>query len=94
MDFNIQVEKNTPLRIKIADQLRYLIQNEYPDGGQIPSEEELSNILGISRGTLDKLCRFSMKRVLLFENTDQELLSIPMFFGSGSGPIFLSGSPI
>jgi len=52
MDFKINVEKNVPLRIKIADQLRELIEKEYPDGGQIPSEEELSATLGISRGTL------------------------------------------
>lgn len=52
MSFNLSVEKNVPLRIKIADQLRSLIRNDYPDGGQIPSEEELSGMLGISRGTL------------------------------------------
>lgn len=52
MDFKISVEKNIPLRIKIADQLRSLIKSEYPNGGQIPSEEELSTSLGISRGTL------------------------------------------
>ena len=42
MSFNMRVEKNIPLRIKIADQLRELIKNEYLDGGQIPSEDELS----------------------------------------------------
>jgi GntR family transcriptional regulator len=52
MDFNLKVEKNVPLRIKIADQLRNWIKTEYPEGGQIPSEEELSSTLGISRGTL------------------------------------------
>jgi GntR family transcriptional regulator len=52
MNFDLNVEKNVPLRIKIADQLRTLIKEDYPDGGQIPSEEELSNLLGISRGTL------------------------------------------
>lgn len=52
MNFNLNVEKNVPLRIKAADQLRTLIKNEYPDGGQIPSEDELSEMLGISRGTL------------------------------------------
>ena len=52
MDFNLKVEKNIPLRIKIADQLRDWIKTEYPQGGQIPSEEELSTTLGISRGTL------------------------------------------
>ena len=52
MNFHLQVEKNVPLRIKIADQLRTLIRKDYPDGGQIPSEEELSDMLGISRGTL------------------------------------------
>jgi len=52
MNFNLSVEKNVPLRIKIADQLRMLITSEYPEGGRIPSEEELSATLGISRGTL------------------------------------------
>lgn len=52
MSFNVKVEKNIPLRIKIADHLRELIRKEYSEGGQIPSEDDLSSMLGISRGTL------------------------------------------
>lgn len=52
MNFNFNVEKNVPLRVQVADQLRSLIKADYPDGGKIPSEEELSETLGISRGTL------------------------------------------
>lgn len=50
----MKVAKNVPLRIKVADTLREMIRTEYPNGEQIPNENELAEIIGVSRGTISQ----------------------------------------
>lgn len=50
----MKVAKNVPLKIKVAETLREMIRAEYPNGEQIPNENELAEILGVSRGTISQ----------------------------------------
>lgn len=50
----MMISKNVPLKIKVADKLRDLIRTDYPNGEQIPNENELAKIIGVSRGTISQ----------------------------------------
>lgn len=50
----MKVSKNVPLKVKVADLLREMIRTDYPNGEQIPNENELAEILGVSRGTISQ----------------------------------------
>lgn len=50
----MKVAKNVPLKIKVAERLRGMIRTSYPNGEQIPNENELAEILGVSRGTISQ----------------------------------------
>ncbi len=50
----MKVTRNVPLKVQVADGLRELIRNEYPNGEQIPTEYELADMLGVSRGTVSQ----------------------------------------
>ncbi len=48
----MKIAPNVSLAEKSATVLRKYIQTHYPDGGRIPGEHELSELLGVNRGTL------------------------------------------
>ena len=50
----MKVTRNVPLKVQVADGLRELIRNEYPNGEQIPNEYALADMLGVSRGTVSQ----------------------------------------
>lgn len=50
----MRVTRNVPLKVQVADGLRELIRNEYPNGERIPTEYELADMLGVSRGTVSQ----------------------------------------
>jgi GntR family transcriptional regulator len=51
---NMKIAKNTPLKIQVAEKLGEMIRAEYFNGEQIPNENELAEIMGVSRGTISQ----------------------------------------
>ena len=50
----MKIERNIPLRTKVADHLREIILQKYSDGTKIPTENQLAEEIGVSRGTVSQ----------------------------------------
>lgn len=50
----MKVLENIPLKVKVADLIREMIRTQYPNGEQIPNENELAEMIGVSRGTVSQ----------------------------------------
>ncbi len=48
----VRITPNVSLASKSASSLREFIRREFPDGGQIPGEHDLAQMLGVNRGTV------------------------------------------